>query len=1016
MMDQYREYVEILHHVWPDWELIEPLGSGSFAIVFRASRKEKIPGDKDSAIKIIRIPHDPQDWERMQSEGNTEEQTKEFFQEIVNDSLKEIRAMEELCGHTNIVSIFDYKRYHQPDQNTWYILIRMELLQKLDTRQMDEKEVIRLGIDICTALSTCRKKNIVHRDVSLDNIFVRDGNYKLGDFGVSKVLEGSFRGISSVAGKPLYMAPEVYNASLIEMNIDSAAKVDIYSLGILMYRLCHGMHYPFENPDKDVTSTERNQAFKKRVIDGEPLPPPHYASRNLAEVILKACEPKPENRYENAEEMKLALLAVQEQEKSANPSPAGEGTGGAGQNHQDTQAEPERKKPKWIAAVCCLLAIGLIGFGAWKLLGGGKGDGPGPESSQTEQVVLLTEEPTAILSYSITWQDDDGKTIDTNTVEYGTKPTHADPAKEADREYTYTFSGWEPAVAEVTGDATYKATYKRETRTYTITWQDDAGNMIDTIRVTYGTKPAHADPTKEADQEYTYSFSGWEPVVAEVTGDATYKATFRKETRSYSITWQDDAGNTIDTVRVTYGTKPAHTEPVKEADQQYTYTFSGWEPAVAEVTGDATYKAAYKRETRSYTIVWQDDAGKTIDTTSAAYGTKPAHTEPAKEADQEYTYTFSGWEPAVEEVTGDAAYKATYSKATRSYTITWQDEDGKTIDTAVVSYGTKPVHADPAKEADQEYTYTFSGWEPAVKEVTGDATYKATFRKETRSYTITWQDDGGKTIDTAAVAYGTKPVHADPAKEADREYTYTFSGWEPAVEEVTGDAIYKATYKKATRSYTITWQDDDGKTIDTAAVAYGTKPAHAEPAKEADREYTYSFSGWEPAVAEVTGDAIYKATYKKATRSYTITWQDDAGNIIDTASVKYGTKPAHADPAKEADQEYTYTFSGWEPAVAEVTEDATYKAVFRKDPIIKESWICTDCQAVNTFDDFFCTNCGQTKVCLECGQCIPKADDFCFNCATAAGKWKCRQCGELGDRENLFCVNCGTKRHKPGAQ
>ncbi len=232
---------EIIQQVWPDWEIRDTIGSGAFSTVYRASRRERIEGEKDYAIKVIRIPHDDSDWDRMLAEGKTPEQTEAYFQGFVDDSLREIQAMDALSGHTNIVNIFDYRRVR--DGNVWYILIRMELLQKVDAGNLTEEEAIRLGMDVCTALSICRKKNIVHRDVSLDNVFVHDGSYKLGDFGVAKVLEGTV--MQSIAGKPLYMAPEIYNATLVENDMDSAARVDIYSLGILLYRLTHQMNYPF---------------------------------------------------------------------------------------------------------------------------------------------------------------------------------------------------------------------------------------------------------------------------------------------------------------------------------------------------------------------------------------------------------------------------------------------------------------------------------------------------------------------------------------------------------------------------------------------------------------------------------------------------------------------------------------------------------------------------------------------------------------------------------------------------
>ena len=125
--------------------------------------------------------------------------------------------------------------------------------------------------------------------------------------------------------------------------------------------------------------------------------------------------------------------------------------------------------------------------------------------------------------------------IDTTTVEYGEIPTHADAEKLATAEYTYSFAGWTPEIVAVTGDASYTATFTATKNSYTVTWLSDDGSVIDTTTVEYGEIPTHADATKPATAEYTYSFAGWTPEVVAVTGDASYTATFTATKNCYKI-------------------------------------------------------------------------------------------------------------------------------------------------------------------------------------------------------------------------------------------------------------------------------------------------------------------------------------------------------------------------------------------------------------------------------------------------------------------------------------------------
>ena len=333
----------------------------------------------------------------------------------------------------------------------------------------------------------------------------------------------------------------------------------------------------------------------------------------------------------------------------------------------------------------------------------------------------------------------------------------------------------------------------------------------------------------------------------------------------------------------------------------------------------------------TYTITFQDYDGTELLTLDVMEDSIPVYKGaiPARPEDDVYVYTFSGWTPIIEAAISNTIYTATYTATPKSYTITWLNEDGSLIDKTTVEYGVVPTHANPAKAATEEFSYTFAGWTPNVVAVTGDATYKATFTATKNSYTITWQNEDGSLIDQTTVEYGVVPTHVDPVKLNTAEYTYTFAGWTPAVVAVTGNATYKATFTATKNSYTITWQDENGLLIDQTTVEYGVVPTHAEPTKEATEEYTYTFTGWIPAVVAVTGDATYKATFSSVVNVYTISVSAVNGQVIGGGEYQYGaTIDLNAIPNEG------YVFDQWSDGVKDnprtitVTGDAEYTALF----------------------------------------------------------------------------------------
>ena len=177
--------------------------------------------------------------------------------------------------------------------------------------------------------------------------------------------------------------------------------------------------------------------------------------------------------------------------------------------------------------------------------------------------------------------------IDQATVEYGVIPTHTDPVKQNTAEYTYTFAGWTPAVAEATGNATYRATFTATKNKYLITFRDENGTELKSEEVEYGLMPVGpADPTKESTAQYDYTFAGWTPAVAIVTQAATYTATYTSALREYLVTFLNEDNMVISSKNYKYGETPvAPADPIKQNTAEYTYTFNGWDNAIAQVQG-----------------------------------------------------------------------------------------------------------------------------------------------------------------------------------------------------------------------------------------------------------------------------------------------------------------------------------------------------------------------------------------------------------------------------------------------
>lgn len=298
--------------VWPEWELIEKIGEGSFGKVYKAKRTER-GRSFYSAIKIISIPASKGELDSVRSEMNNEQSTRGYFRNLVEDCIQEIYTMEHFCGNSHVVSFEDFKVVEYLDEIGWDISIRMEYLTSFmdycTGKELTEKEVIKLGCDLAMALIYCRKLNIIHRDVKPENIFVsRFGDFKLGDFGIAREQAHTMSNMSK-KGTYSYMAPEIYKGEKYDSSID------IYSLGIVLYKLMNQNRLPFLSLDKQLITYRDKETALARRMAGEKMPVPVNASAAFSHIILKACAYESGKRYRKPEDMlrdleKLRLAPV----------------------------------------------------------------------------------------------------------------------------------------------------------------------------------------------------------------------------------------------------------------------------------------------------------------------------------------------------------------------------------------------------------------------------------------------------------------------------------------------------------------------------------------------------------------------------------------------------------------------------------------------------------------------------------------------------------------------------------
>ncbi len=242
-------------------------------------------------VKIISLPASTQQLDSLLMSGTFAGPTEvnAHFKEQAKDVLRNVQVLRHLATVGGFVDYDCVQVVPSADGKGYevYLLspLRQTLPQQLQREDLTQMDVVNLALDLCAALTVCRRSGYCYTNLKPGNVFRHGAHYHIGDLGFLPLYE--------IGRIPL---PEQYRSSYSPPELMDGSQpindtADVYALGLILYQAYNGGALPGND-----------------AVFGRLILPPKYADYEMAEIILRACAPDPSIRWQSPEQMGLALM------------------------------------------------------------------------------------------------------------------------------------------------------------------------------------------------------------------------------------------------------------------------------------------------------------------------------------------------------------------------------------------------------------------------------------------------------------------------------------------------------------------------------------------------------------------------------------------------------------------------------------------------------------------------------------------------------------------------------------